>query len=272
MAPAAPDYGMEEEAAPMMEPAMAAPPPPPPPPPPMMAEPALETDPEPVALEPAPKRDEGPALSDKQLDALFDEKTVSGAPAPLNEGAGKEEHVSSLEEVQEPEPLPQSLTQADDAGDKDAGDRSSGLWWKILVGVFVLLALVAAALFFLRGMVVDLWPGASDLYRMIGIQAESIGAGLDIRGVQSAREQEEGIEVLIVRGSVANVSKQPRDVPVVQVTLFDAKGAEIHSVAVPPLKPQLAGGETIGFRAKITDPSPLARRLEVTFTSGEKKK
>ena len=105
---------------------------------------------------------------------------------------------------------------------------------------------------------------------MVGLGGEELGAGLDIRNVKSSREVENGIDVLVVRGTVANIAEEDRMVPMIRVSLFDGEGEEVQHVVTPPLKSRIPPGAKIGFKAKLSQPSALARRLEVTFTEEKK--
>jgi len=65
---------------------------------------------------------------------------------------------------------------------------------------------------------------------------------------------------------VANITDQPMEVPMIRVTLFDANGDEVQHAVSAAKEKMVEPAKNISFTAKIKDPSPLARRLEVTFT------
>ena len=147
--------------------------------------------------------------------------------------------------------------------------RGKGKVIGIAAAVVVVIVLGAGA-FFGRSFIVDLWPGAADIYSMVGLGGEELGAGLDIRDVKSSRKVEGGVDVLVVRGVVANVTEEDRMVPMIRIALYDSAGEEVQHVIAPPLKNRLQPGATIGFSAKLPEPSALARRLEVTFSEPKK--
>jgi hypothetical protein len=96
-----------------------------------------------------------------------------------------------------------------------------------------------------------------------------LGEGLEIRRPTLARDtDEDGKDVIIVRGVIANVSDKPRTVPLIQVALLDDINQMVQSVRMPPLKTSLQPKEEIGFRARLAD-VPTARSLEVTFAEPE---
>ena len=67
---------------------------------------------------------------------------------------------------------------------------------------------------------------------------------------------------------VAGISPIERPVPNLRVALFDANNRVVQSTDAAPAKARLAPAGEMGFRVGLRDPSPLARRLEVTFIEG----
>ena len=229
-----------------------------------------------VMEEAAEAGDEGAAdaLSTEQLDEMFGEDTGTDAfesPSALPAGGEDDGDDIDLDSIPDPEPIPQVFSPDDDE-DLDDGLKKKGGMGKIIAiaAVAVVIALGAGA-YFGKSFVIDLWPGAKDIYAMVNFGGEELGKGLDIRDVKSLREVESGVDILIVRGNVSNVSEQERMVPMIRVVLYDSNGEEVQSTLASPLKNRLPAGATTGFSAKISEPSALARRLEVTFTEAMKK-
>ena len=239
------------------------------------AEAALEPEaaPEGEAEEAADAGADTDALSPKQLDEMFGEDTESNAFQSLSEtekpGDDADEEVD-LENIPDPDPIPQVFSPEDDdpIDDKDLDKGGKGKVIGIAAAVVVIA--LGAGVFFGRSFIVDLWPGAADIYSMAGLGGEELGAGLDIRDVKSSREVEGGVDVLVVRGVIANVTEEDRMVPMIRIALYDSDGREVQHVIAPPLKNRLQPGTTIGFSAKLSEPSALARRLEITFSEPKK--
>jgi uncharacterized membrane protein len=256
-------------AAPMPRPRPAPPVAPPPPPepesepemPPLPPMPAAQA---PAAPEPAP-------LSEAELTAMFKDQPEPELLESLSsEKAEKEEPApTDIEKIPDPEPIPQSLAPAE-AEDEEQPKKKGRLRLILLIVVAVLLIGALAGLFLARHMIMAALPWTAAIYGAVGL-GESLGGGLDIRNVRSERETEGGIEILYVRGVVANVSDKPREVPLIRVVLYDASGKEVQSTVVTPAKPQIEAGGNIAFRGRISDPSPLARRIEVTFVKTDPK-
>ncbi len=240
------------------------------------AEAALEGEaaPEGETEEAADAGADADALSPDQLDEMFGEDTESGAfqsPTDTEMPAEDTDEEVDLEHIPDPDPIPQVFSPDDnDTVDDDGLEKGGkGKVIGIAAAAVVVIALGAGA-FFGRSFIVDLWPGAADIYSMAGLGADELGAGLDIRDVKSSREVEGGVDVLIVRGVVANVTEEDRMVPMIRIALYDGDGEEVQHVIAPPLKNRLQPGATIGFSAKLPEPSALARRLEVTFSEPKK--
>jgi len=221
--------------------------------------------------------DEG--LSPEQLDEMFGDDAGSDAfdslSAPPGEGEDEEEGAGGegepdLDAIPEPEPIPQVFS-ADDEPLDDGLKQKGGLGKIIGIAAAVLVIALGAGAYFAKGMIIEMWPGAKDLYALVSFGGEDLGEGLDIRDVKSLREVESGVDILIVRGNISNVSDKERAVPMIRVVLFDSNGEEVQSAVASPLKNRLQPGTATGFSAKLSEPSALARRLEVTFTEARKK-
>ncbi len=215
------------------------------------------------------------ALSSQQLDEMFGEDTETDAFEPIgetvSEGAeGGDEEPVDLDHIPDPEPIPQVLSAEDDDTADDGMEGKSSKGKIIGIAAAVVVIALAAGAFFGRGFIVEMWPGAAGIFEMAGIGGEELGAGLEIKNVESSREVEGGVDVLVVRGAIANISEEDRMVPMIRVALYDVDGVEVQKVIAPPLKNRLEPGTEIGFSAKVPEPSALARRLEVTFTEPEK--
>ena len=119
-------------------------------------------------------------------------------------GAGENvEDLNALEQLPEPEPIPQ-VFQTDAEDEAGAAEVEKGGMGKIIgIVAAVLVVAIIAGMFFGRGFIVGLWPGAAGIYAMVGLGGEELGAGLEIRDVTSARTVEGGVDALVVSGVVA---------------------------------------------------------------------
>jgi len=249
-----------------------------------------------VADTPDPARDEDPmaafdtgddddddALSQDDIEALFDEDDEDNAPiSSMIEDDDEEDDGTAFDDLEEPDPIPEVFTASetgddeeteydDDYDEDDDEDESSGSMLKIIIAVVVLVFILGAigSVFFLRDTIVNTFPAAESLYSTIGLEDDSLGAGLSINDVKSTRESIGGKDVLVVRGDVVNVSERSRSVPMLELRLSDTEGNVVQSGQSAPLKNELIAGDKIAFEIQLENPSALARRLEVTFIERE---
>jgi hypothetical protein len=117
----------------------------------------------------------------------------------------------------------------------------------------------------LRDVITDIVPAAEGLYSVIGFEDGTLGAGLSIKNVKSARESIGGKDVLVVRGEIANVSDRERSIPLLELRLLDLEAKLVQSAQATPLKQSLVAGDKIGFKIQLEEPSALAQGLEITF-------
>jgi predicted Zn finger-like uncharacterized protein len=271
-----PEPAPEPVAAPVPEPVPEPMPEPEPEPEPEAEAPAAEAPAEEAAAEPEAVSEEGTgaaddALSPDQLDKMFGEDTETDAFFSNGSDAGGEDGIDNLDDIEDPDPIPGVFSGGGDDDLGDDGKKKGGKKKIIAIAVVVLLLALGAGLFFGRSFIIDMVPEAEGLYDMIDIGGSEIGEGLDIQNVKSLREVESGVDILVVRGDVANVSEEERMVPMIRVVLYDGEGEEVQHVIAAPLKNRLPPGAKIGFSAKLPEPSALARRLEVTFSEAKKK-
>lgn len=234
--------------------------------------PAAEA-PAPPPPPPAPEPDEEDAALPDMEDEIDDDPMAAFA----DDMESDDEDDLSSDDIEamfgddddEPEPLGSMVDSGADDDDEDEDEeRGAGkgsVMKIILAAVLALLIAVLGAAFFLKDMVIEMVPAAEGIYSMIGFGDDSLGAGLSIDDVKSTRESISGKDVLVVRGVIANISDKERPVPMLELRLSDLDGKLVQSAHTVPLKKQLANGDQIGFKIQVEDPSPLARRLEVTF-------
>lgn len=118
-----------------------------------------------------------------------------------------------------------------------------------------------------RNDVVALWPPAAKMYDLVGLSLELPGAGLELRDVTSAN-REDGAPAIVVEGTVANVSGQPRGVPRLKAVARSAANQDLKNWTFTPSVPVLMPGETVNFKAELPDPPRGGTSLSITFTAG----
>ena len=184
---------------------------------------------------------------------------------------GDEDEVEELEELEdfeepedipEPEPIPQVFTVPESMRE----ERRLGRPWVIALIAVLAIGGIVGGLIVARKQVVDLWPGANSVYALVGFGVSALGDGLDFRGTKTEWETVDGADVVVVRGSIVNLTDVPLTVPMILVSLRDSRSEMLQEAIIAPLKPELVAGETIGFKAIFKKPSPLARSAGAEFT------
>ncbi len=132
-----------------------------------------------------------------------------------------------------------------------------------LMALLVVLGGGGAAAWYWRETIVLRMPETEAFYEMAGIPVDVPGLGLQFKETTSERLAQGGVDTLIIRGFIANVSESTRKVPFLHVTLFDGSGAMVQEMAAQPPVPQLLPGETTGFRVQLPNPSAAARRFDL---------
>lgn len=154
---------------------------------------------------------------------------------------------------------------ASDDDDEDEEKGVSGVVVGLLTALVVLAGLSAAA-WFGRVTLVEAVPALEPVYAALGIEVDTLGAGLQFKDVTSERLAQNGVDTLVVRGFIANTTNKPHDLPYLRLVLFDATDAVAQQVYAEPPQQTLAPEATTGFRIHLVTPSPAARRFEVDWT------
>jgi predicted Zn finger-like uncharacterized protein len=141
--------------------------------------------------------------------------------------------------------------------------RRSGRSWPGLPTIILLLAAVIAALLNWRATVVRFVPQTASLFSAVGLPVNLRGLGFD--DVKTSVETQEGVTVLVVEGTVANLTRQPLDVPRLRFAVRNAGGYEVYAWTALPAQPVLAPGDRAPFRSRLASPPADAQDIIVRF-------
>jgi predicted Zn finger-like uncharacterized protein len=136
------------------------------------------------------------------------------------------------------------------------------LGW-LLLGLVV--AGVLAGGWAFREQVVAQVPQAAQIYKLAGVEVPALGAGLELRDVTRTRRLVDGRSLLVIEGRVFNTTAQPRQLPPLEVTLFDAAGDEVARWRVQTDQRTLEGGQSAGFETRQENPPETAREFALSF-------
>jgi predicted Zn finger-like uncharacterized protein len=137
-------------------------------------------------------------------------------------------------------------------------------WWLpgLPIAILALLA-IDAALIGWRADVVRAAPQTASLYAAIGLPVNL--RGLTFADVKTATETHDGVPVLVVEGTIGNVSPRIVEVPRLRFSVRNRNGQEVYAWTAVPGRSALGPGESLAFRSRLASPPPDAREVLVRF-------
>ena len=157
---------------------------------------------------------------------------------------------------------------ADSAAPPVPLDRSPAWAGWAAAGLFVIAALAGLAL--ARNAIVTSWPGTVSIYDAVGLPIQAPQAqGLRIVDVQSERVKDGDKTILLVRGTVENITEKGRRMPPLRAVLADEAGSALHQWPVAALTRVLDGGQSTAFESWLEDPPEGAAKVSVGFVADD---
>jgi hypothetical protein len=128
--------------------------------------------------------------------------------------------------------------------------------------IVVFAAILMSALNWRAG-VVRQFPQTASLYAAIGLPVNL--RGLFFENVRSTAEVHDGVTVLIVEGTIVNLTTRTLEVPRLRLSLRNSVGHEVYAWTALPPKATLGSGNGLPFRARLASPPPDGRDVIVRF-------
>ncbi len=135
--------------------------------------------------------------------------------------------------------------------------------WPGLPTIILVLAGTVAALLNWRVPVVRFVPQTASLFSAIGLPVNLRGLSFD--DVKTSVETKDGVTVLVVEGMIANLTRQPLEVPRLRFAVRNAGGYEVYAWTALPTEPVLAPGVHMPFRSRLASPPADAQDIIVRF-------
>jgi len=137
--------------------------------------------------------------------------------------------------------------------------------WERSMWTSAILTLVALNLMLIgwRSNVVRWLPQTASLYSAIGLPVNL--RGLVFANVTTERETHDGVEVLLVKGSIVNEFKRAAEVPRLRFSVRYQSGYEVYSWTALPSRNVLLPGESLLFTSRLASPPREGDRVEVRF-------
>jgi predicted Zn finger-like uncharacterized protein len=141
--------------------------------------------------------------------------------------------------------------------------RRSVRSWPGLPTVILVLAAALAALLHWRASVVRVLPQTASLFATVGLPVNLRGLSFD--DVKTALETHEGVTVLVVDGTLANLTRQPLEVPRLRFAVRNGAGYEVYAWTALPTQATLGPGDIVPFRSRLASPPVDGQDVIVRF-------
>jgi hypothetical protein len=219
------------------------------------------------AAEAAAEHDEGKSQAD--IDAMWaaaEAETVVETKGPSIVPAMEADAAGDVVVEHSADPTPESIESvAARRAPKAKKPKKRTIKWPSvgLPVVIVMLIAVLGALVGFRSHVVRIAPQTASLYGAIGLPVNL--RGLTFESVRTTGEVHEGVAVLIVEGTIANVVDKTVEVPRLRFAMRNAAGQEIYAWTSVTGRSILSPGETTTFRSRLASPPSEGRDVVVRF-------
>lgn len=130
--------------------------------------------------------------------------------------------------------------------------------------IVVLLAVILGALQW-RVALVRQFPQTASLFSLIGMPVNL--RGLTFLDIKSRGEFIDGAMVLVVEGTIVNLTPRTLEIPRLRFGLRNGVGHEVYAWTALPSKTMLGSGDGLPFRTRLASPPPDGRDVIVRFFS-----
>jgi predicted Zn finger-like uncharacterized protein len=137
--------------------------------------------------------------------------------------------------------------------------------WPIQGLTAALIALVAlnAGLVIWRNDIVRLAPQTASIYAATGMPVNL--RGLAFENIRTSKEMQDGVAVLVVEGSIVNVTGKAVEVPRLRLAIRNDSKNEIYTWTTLPPRSILGPAEELPFRSRLASPPAESRDVALRF-------
>lgn len=230
------------------------------------------------APEPTPEPEPAPAKKESALESIvggaFDQEEpkeetpeapsfVTDDSAPSGADAAGMEDFNSIAAPSEPPPIPPNFRAEPNVRTKTKSPLKA---WIIL---FVIMIVIGISLYFGRKTIVEAFPAANAVFQSIGMGVDTLGHGLEIKGASSRREITGDVMSLVITGDIENTTSDIVAVPLMEGSLLDTQGTELHVWTFKAGERTILPGEMVAYETKIVSPPRGGTGLNITFITEE---
>ncbi len=204
---------------------------------------SIKPESEPAAEEPAPL-----------AEPVAVEDAPSLVPAEEHDALGQPDHADADSEDVESYAARRQRLQA-----RRKQARRSSRWTAVVLVLFALnVALIGA-----RNEVVRYLPQTASLFAAIGLPVNL--RDLSFENVKVSKELQDGVNILVVEGTIVSTADKPVAVPRLRFAARDAAGQEIYTWTALPSRSILGPGAKLDFRSRLASPPADAKNVMVRF-------
>jgi predicted Zn finger-like uncharacterized protein len=127
----------------------------------------------------------------------------------------------------------------------------------------VAMGAMVLALVVWRGDVVRLMPQTAAFYKAVGLGVNL--RGLSIEDVKITTEMAGNKPVLLIEGSIVDVTRKPVEIPRLRFIVRDEKGSDLYAWNAVLEQPVLSPGEKAWFKTRLAAPPAEGREIAVRF-------
>jgi predicted Zn finger-like uncharacterized protein len=220
--------------------------------------------------------------TDEELAAAWGSEAVSGDVIPPENGAGEGENAIVIANAPplvpvdhtetgtakfdpgEPEDIETIATRRARQASVDRKNRRTPLQQLLSLPTLIVVLLVILAIALqTRVAMVRNFPQTASLFAAIGLPVNL--RGLIFENVKSSGEFLDGVTVMVVQGTIVNLTGKALEVPRLRFALRSASGHEVYAWTALPTRTMLSPGEELPFRSRLASPPPDGRDVIVRF-------
>ena len=144
-------------------------------------------------------------------------------------------------------------------------NKSSYIYW----GSLAIAASIIFGVFIIgKNTIINYFPKSAAAYELYGFETNIVG--LEFVNINVRHQNQDGLDFLLVNGSIMNNSKSTKILPRIRGYLIDRNDNSIFDWPIQIAKTSLAAGEIVSFKSGMKDPAATAQKVKFQFITNKK--
>jgi len=139
----------------------------------------------------------------------------------------------------------------------------SSRWTALILVLFAFNVAVIGS----RNEIVRYLPETASLFAAIGLPVNL--RNLNFENVRISKETDDGMNILIVEGTIVSTANKPTEVPRLRFAARNAAGQEVYTWTMLPSRSILGPGETLEYSSRLASPPTDASDVMVRFFNSQ---